>query len=72
MDINKVSAAGINHGGPCREKAQSIVAGRVRFHERELAGWNYLQMVMAKEPPDIDEEAALWEILGRAIRETRY
>lgn len=54
-----------------REKAQTIVADMVKRHERELAGWNWLQLAMAKEPPDVAEEAALWEILGRARRE-RY
>jgi hypothetical protein len=54
-----------------RENAQTIVANMVKQHERELAAWNYLQLVMAKEPPDATEEAALWELLGRA-RHGRY
>ena len=67
---NQINIADL--GGPCREKAQTIVARQVETHQRELAGWNYLQLAMAKEPPDAAEEAALWEILSRARRETRY
>jgi hypothetical protein len=65
------AGGGLMSGGPCREKAQTIVSGLVKQHERELAGWNYLQLVMAQTPPNESEEASLHEIFCRARRE-RY
>ena len=61
----------LNYAGPARDKAQTVVNDLVTLHERELAGWNWLQLAMAKEPPDAQEEAALYEILSRARREFR-
>jgi hypothetical protein len=69
IDLNANALVGRCAGS--REKAQTIVSGLVKNHERELAGWNYLQLVMAKTPPDTLEEIALYEILTRARRD-RY
>lgn len=71
LALNKVIGPSASEYAAAREKAQTIVSNLVREHERELAGWNYLQLVMAKEPPNSAEEAALHVIFSRARRE-RY
>lgn len=59
-------------GGPCREKVQTVVSSHINFHEREAAGWSYLSRAFERMAPTTLEEVALYEILSRARRETRY
>lgn len=69
--ISAQSAQNFISGGPAREKAQTIVESMVSLHSRELAGWQWLKIAMEAVPPNVGEEAALWEIVCRARRE-RY
>jgi hypothetical protein len=54
-----------------REPAAAIARSQVELHSRELAGWSYIARVLKELPPDVEEEAALWNMLGRSRRE-RY
>jgi hypothetical protein len=53
------------------ESAAAIARSQVELHSRELAGWSYIARVLKELPPDVEEEAALWNMLGRSRRE-RY
>lgn len=55
-----------------RESAQTIAKNQMKLHEREASAWRWLDAAMEVHKPTTEEEAALWDVLGRARRETRY
>jgi hypothetical protein len=54
-----------------RESAQTIVENMMKLHQKEFAAWSWLRRAMEQLPPNKEEEAALWDVVGRARRE-RY
>jgi hypothetical protein len=58
-------------GAATRERSQTIAENQMKLYQREFEAWSWLRRAMDSLPPNVDEEAALWELLCRARRE-RY
>jgi hypothetical protein len=71
IGVGMASAQSADQYAAQREAASVIARSQVELHSRELAGWSYIARVLKELPPDVEEEAALWNMLGRSRRE-RY